>query len=225
MASKKIQGIQIDIDGNTTSLKNALKDVDGNLYNVNQELKQVNSLLKLDPTNTELISQKQKLLSDAINDTSEKLKTLKTAKEQADKQLESGDMSEEAFRELEREIISTEQKLESLNKQFESTNDTTKKIDLKSLASNLGNIGKIAGEVVLKVAELTSKIAIGLAGAISAVGGKMVSMAKDSGKFADDLITLSNQTNISTDTLQKWDYASRFIDTDVDTMTKSINKS
>ena len=224
MASKKLQGITIEIDGNTSGLQDSLKGVNGSLYNVQNELKQVDKLLKLDPQNVDLLAQKENLLSDAINSTTDKLKTLKIAKEQADEKFASGEMSEEQFRELEREIISTEQSLNKLNNEFDATNNTTNKIDLKGFASKMGDIGKVAGDVVLKVTELTTKLAAGLAGAISATAAKMVSMAKESGKFADDLITLSNQTNVSTDTLQKWDYAARFIDTDVSTMTGAMSK-
>lgn len=115
MASKKLKGITIEIDGNTTGLSDSLKDVNKNLYSVQSELKQVDNLLKFDPGNAELAAQKQALLSDAIEQTTEKLKTLRTAKEQADAKLASGDMSQKQYRELEREIIATENSLKQLN--------------------------------------------------------------------------------------------------------------
>jgi phage-related minor tail protein len=69
MASKRIRGITIDIDGNVTKLSDSLKSVDTILSKTESNLKDVNRLLKLDPTNTELLSQKQKLLNDAIAST------------------------------------------------------------------------------------------------------------------------------------------------------------
>ena len=73
MASR-IQGITVEIGGNTTKLQNALKDVNGQIKSTQSQLKDVNKLLKLDPGNTELLAQKHKLLAEA-----EKLATLKTA--------------------------------------------------------------------------------------------------------------------------------------------------
>lgn len=78
MASR-IKGITVEIGGDTTGLQNALKQVNSSIKSTQSALKDVNKLLKLDPTNTELLSQKQKLLKDAISATSEKLQSLKTA--------------------------------------------------------------------------------------------------------------------------------------------------
>ena len=78
MASR-IQGITVEIGGNTTKLQNALKDVNGQIKSTQSQLKDVNKLLKLDPGNTELLAQKHKLLAEAASETKEKLATLKTA--------------------------------------------------------------------------------------------------------------------------------------------------
>lgn len=219
-----IKGITIEIDGNTTGLSNALSNVNKNISSVSSELKQVNSLLKLDPGNTELIAQKQKLLSDAISDTSSKLATLKDAKAQADQQFASGQISEEQYRALEREIVKTEQSLGSFNNQLKETQDTGGKIDFTGITAGMKNVGEVAGKIAVEVGKVVAALTVGLATAVAGAGATMVSMAKSSGKMADDLMTLSAQTNVSTDTLQKWDYAAKFIDTDVSTMTGAMAK-
>lgn len=89
MASR-IKGITVEIGGDTTGLDKALKSVNSSIKTTQSGLKDVNKLLKLDPTNTELLSQKQKLLKEAIGETAAKLETLKIAQEQAKAQLESG---------------------------------------------------------------------------------------------------------------------------------------
>ena len=81
MASR-IQGITVEIGGDTTKLQNALKGVNGQIKSTQSKLKDVNKLLKLDPGNTELLAQKHKLLAEAVGETKEKLATLKTAAEQ-----------------------------------------------------------------------------------------------------------------------------------------------
>ena len=70
MANKNIKGITIELDGNSTGLQKALKTVDSTSVKLNSELKEVNKLLKFDPSNTELVAQKQKLLTDSIGNTS-----------------------------------------------------------------------------------------------------------------------------------------------------------
>lgn len=170
MASKKLQGITIEIDGNTTGLSNALADVNKNIYSVQSELNQVERLLKFDPTNTELLAQKQNILSNAINSTTEKLKTLREAKEQADKKFASGEMDEKQFRELEREIIATEQSLKKLsdsssnaNTQLGKLDDSTKKAKLS--LENLKKIGPIAAKSITAVATAGAAVITALAGA------------------------------------------------------------
>ena len=96
MASR-IKGITVEIGGDTTGLEKALKSVNSSIKTTQSELKDVNKLLKLDPSNTELLTQKQKLLKDAISSTKEKLDTLKTAQEQAKAQLESGDLGQDKY--------------------------------------------------------------------------------------------------------------------------------
>lgn len=119
--AQNIKGITIDIDGNVTGLKNALQDVDKQIRGVNSELTAVNKLLKVDPGNMDLLAQKQKLLTSAIEDTTEKLRRLKEAKAEADSSEET-DKNSKSYRELEREIASTEQSLNKLVGQQEDNN-------------------------------------------------------------------------------------------------------
>jgi len=77
--ANRIKGITVEIGGDTTKLQTALKGVNGEIKSTQSQLKDVEKLLKLDPSNTELLAQKQKLLADAVSETKEKLSTLKTA--------------------------------------------------------------------------------------------------------------------------------------------------
>ena len=83
MTASRIKGITVEIGGDTTKLQTALKGVNSEIKNTQSQLKDVEKLLKLDPGNTELLAQKQKLLSSAVSETKEKLATLKIAAEQA----------------------------------------------------------------------------------------------------------------------------------------------
>ena len=122
MAEGRIKGITIEIDGDVTGLNKALESTNKELRSSQKQLNDVNRLLKLDPTNTELLSQKQRILGDAINSTQDKLETLKKAEEQAAAKLESGGKeAQEQYEALRREIISTESDLGKLEKQAADT--------------------------------------------------------------------------------------------------------
>ena len=92
MASR-IQGITVEIGGDTTKLQTALKGLNGEIKSTQTALKDVEKLLKMDPGNTELLAQKEKLLAQAVDETKQKLETLKTAAEQANTALANGDIN------------------------------------------------------------------------------------------------------------------------------------
>lgn len=111
---RDIRGLTIEIGGDTTGLQNSLKNVNSQIKTTQAQLKDINNLLKLDPTNTELLQQKQKALADEIGSTKEKLEALKTAEQQAQQQFAEGKISQEQYDALKREIIATEESLKSL---------------------------------------------------------------------------------------------------------------
>lgn len=126
----RIKGITIEIGGDTTGLNKALSGVNKEISSTQSALKDVERLLKLDPSNTELLRQKQKLLADAVQETKGKLDTLKEAERQAEDQFKQGKISEEQYNALKREIIETEQKLKSLEDQAGKSNVTLQQISL-----------------------------------------------------------------------------------------------
>ena len=111
---RDIKGLTVEIGGDTTGLQKSLKGVNTEIKTTQAELKDINNLLKLDPTNTELLQQKQKALADEIESTKEKLETLKAAEQQAQQQFAEGKISQEQYDALKREIIATEESLKSL---------------------------------------------------------------------------------------------------------------
>ena len=145
--ASRIQGITVEIGGDTTKLSKALESVNKSIKGTQSGLKDVNKLLKLDPSNTELVVQKQKMLKDAIEATKEKLATLKTAAQQANEQLANGEITQQQYDALQREIVETEQNLRSLQDQAATTNATLAKIDeagekLQNIGSSVENVGK-----------------------------------------------------------------------------------
>lgn len=116
----RVKGITIEIDGNTQGLDKALKSVNDKSVKLNKELKDVNKLLKFDPGNAELVAQKQKLLSEQVENTKTKLNALKRAQEQVEQQFQKGEIDEGQYRNFQREIASTEQSLRSYESQLKN---------------------------------------------------------------------------------------------------------
>lgn len=116
----RVKGITIEIDGNTQGLDKALKSVNDKSVKLNRELKDVNKLLKFDPGNAELVAQKQKLLSEQVENTKTKLNALKQAQSQVEQQFQKGEIGEEQYRNFQREVASTEQSLRSYESQLKN---------------------------------------------------------------------------------------------------------
>lgn len=134
MAKKtRIAGITIELNGDSSKLVDSLKKVDKQLSATQDNLRDINKLLKLDPGNTELLTQKQKNLEDAIKGTKERLDTLKDA--------QKDDMPVEQQEALKREIIDTEQKLESLEKEYKDFGSVGKQ-QIKAVQAQMKEVGK-----------------------------------------------------------------------------------
>lgn len=202
--ANRIQGITVQLGGDTTGLNKALSGTNKEISNTQKQLKDVERLLKLDPNNTELLAQKQKLLSQAVGETKSKLEVLRDAEKQVQQQFKEGKVSQEQYDALQREIVETEQSLKNLEDRAKSSNAV------------LSKIGGVAGAV----AEKTKKVSTVAAGAAAG----LVGMSVAAGKNADDINTLAKQTGLTTDQIQKFQYASDIIDVDLNTLTSSMAK-
>lgn len=209
--ANNIKGITIEIGGDTTGLDKALKGVNSELTSTQRELKEVDKALKLDPKNTELLEQKQRTLAKAVEATSQKLKTLKEAQAQAAEQLERGEIGQKQYDALTREIVKTEAALKDATKASNDFNAST-----AGLSASLDGISTKANSV----ATATKGLSTAAGGLLVALGGAAVNSAK----YADDLNTLSAQTGISAEDLQKMQYAADRVDVDVDTIAGAMSK-
>lgn len=117
MASTKVRGITIELGADTSGLSKALKSVNQEIGSTQKQLKDVEKLLKLDPHNTELMEQKQKLLGERVAETKTKLEALKEAQKEVGEELKRTGEGQEQYDALEREIISCTNELKELEKQ------------------------------------------------------------------------------------------------------------
>lgn len=151
----RIKGITVVIGGDTTGLSKALSVVNKEINSTQKQLKDVERLLKLDPTNTKLLEQRQRLLGDAVQETKTKLDTLKTAEKQVQQQFAEGKVSQQQYDALHREIVATSADLKRLEEQAKKSNAV-----LSSISAGAG-----------KVSAGASSIAKAFAPATAAVGG------------------------------------------------------
>lgn len=183
MAGKRIQGITIEIGGDTTNLQSALKDVDKRLSSTQTSLKDINKLLKLNPGNTDLLVQKQKALKSAIDDTKERLKTLKEAYDN------STDPAQQDI--IQREIIETENNLKSLETEYRK----------------FGSVGaqkmKAFGSAIQDAGEKIKKVGTGLSTYVTAplvgLGAAAYAAFNDVDKGMDTIITKTGATGDALD--------------------------
>lgn len=204
MAAGRIKGITVEIGGDTTKLQTALKGVNSEIKNTQAQLKDVEKLLKLDPGNTELLAQKQKLLSDAVSETKEKLTTLKTAAEQANTALANGDISQEQYDALQREIIETEQELKKLEEQAKQSDAALQKIaangeKLKTVGDNISS----AGQKMLPVTAAVTGLGTAAVTTAANFESSMSQVQATMGVTKDAMSTVDGQSVNTMDTLSE----------------------
>ena len=184
-----IKGITIEIGGNTQPLNKALSDVNKKSKDLQSELREVERLLKLDPKNTELLAQKQKLLAEAVANCKEKLDRLKNAQEQVNEQFKKGEISEEQYRAFQREVVRAEQDLQKFEKQLKETGLTAAQVGqkLQDAGQKMTSVGK----------DMTMKVT-----------APIVAAGAASFKFAADLQDAMGATDQifgkASGTVQKW---------------------
>lgn len=205
----EIKGITIPIKGDATELQQALGKIRTEAREVDKELGYINKSLKFNPRNVDLLRQKLAVLNNAADDNEKKINDMKAA---LDKLKKSGvDETSAEFRELQREIIKAESKQKSYNAEIKKLKGATS--SLGQAAASMAAFGNNA----TKAGEALRGVSMAAAGIDAALGA----LAVKSGQAADDLVTLSKVTGISTTELQKYKAAADLVDVSVDTIAKS----
>ena len=199
MAGGTIKGIILEFGGDTSGLQKALSKANTATSSLSKELRGVNSLLKLDPKNVELLEQKQTILNESIDATQDKLNQLKKIKEEADKKMAEGTkISEENYRNLQREIINTQNKLNGLTdelKQFNAQNSNWTKAG-KKVQEYGNNITKVSE----KVDEIGNKASVVSAGVVAG-GTALVNSAMN---LEDAVAKYVSSTNTAEEETEKY---------------------
>lgn len=202
-----VKGITIEFRGDVTPLNKALRTINDETRKIDRELKNVDKALKFNPTSVDLWRQKQQLLTQKISETKEKLTLLKN--EQARMDAAGVDKNSEEYRKLQREIIETESKVKTFEGQLRKIGN----VNLKAASAQV----KELGNKLTSAGEAMRGVSMAAAAVTAAIGALTVK----SGKWADDLNTMSKVYGISTGELQKYSAAAELVDVDVETIAKS----
>ena len=198
MGGKTLKGLTIKIGGDTTELNKSLEQVKKQGRSLSGELGQINKLLKMDPKNTELLAQKQKVLAEAIGNTEKKLDTLKEAEKQVQAQFERGEVSEAQYRALQREIIATEGKINAYKNAVKETAEVQN--DLASGAERSGReLGKAGdtSEKAEKKFDAAGAAVTALTASVVALGAASVDAFNEVDDGADSVIRATGATGAS----------------------------
>ena len=191
--ANRIKGITVEIGGDTTKLSKALEGVNKDIKGTQTQLKDVQKLLKLDPSNTELFSQKHKLLADAVTATKEKLEVLKTAAEQANTALANGEISQQQYDALQREIIETENELKRLTTEANNSHTALEKMGV------LGETLQSAGDKISGVGQKLLPVTAG----VTALGTIAVKTGADFDSAMSKVAAVSGATGSEMDALRE----------------------
>lgn len=202
-----IKGITIEFQGDTTKLDKALRQIKNSTKDIDSELKQVNKALKFNPTSVELWRQKQDLLKQKIKETENNLKELKNIQAQMD--AKGVDKNSEAYRRVQREIIEAESKLKTFNAELRKVGQ----VNLRAMSEqfkDMGNKLTAAGQAMR-----------GISTAAAALAASIGALTVKSGKWADDLNTMSKVYSIGTGELQKYAAAADLVDVSTEDIAKA----
>lgn len=200
-----LKGITVEIGGDTTKLGDAILKARKSAKDLSGELRGVESLLKLDPTNTVLLAQKQDILAESIAGAKDKLKMLIAAQESMSKQLADGKISPEQYRDFEREIESTRQQLTRLEAAASGTDDAV---------ADVGDAARVAGEKAEKASggwsvlkgTLADLAASAIKTAASAISDTAQEMITGAAEYGDTIDKMSQKMGMSSDAYQEWDF-------------------
>lgn len=199
-----IKGITIEIGSDTKKFKSGLAELNKSSKDLQNELKYVNQALKHDPKNTELLRQKQELLTKSVSETKSKLEALKAAKEKADKDMASGtEVNQEEYRRLVREISTTKNSLKNLTKEMKNFGS----VSAQQIAAAVEDVQELGGKIEtvgkkVSVASATSAAALGASvklasdytDAVAKVGTVADLQSVPLEKLRDDMLQLSTET-------------------------------
>ena len=148
-----VKGITIKFDGDTTGLNRALGQINKTTRGTQSSLRDVNRALKLDPTNINLITQKQTLLRQRVDGAKQKLEQLKDVQNQLD--AKGVDKTSKEYLEVSRKIEQAKQEVQ----QFQKELNALKSPKLEQIGQKFNQAGEKMTAAGRKIAPVSAAVA------------------------------------------------------------------
>lgn len=190
----RIKGITVQIGGDTTGLSKALSGVNKQIKTTQNELKDVEKLLKMDPGNTKLLEQKQRLLASAAEESKTKLDSLKAAEKEVQQQFKDGVIDQSKMDAFNREMAEAKQKSEEATDALREFGSVAGQ-EIQLAGQKVGEVGEKIGEVGKKLMPVS--------GAAVAVGTASVAAFNELDAGYDTIVTKTGATGEALDGLQE----------------------
>lgn len=228
-----MQGITIAINADTSGVTSGLKDLTTESVQLSKQLKTVESLLKIDPENTELLAQKQELLAKSVETTKKRLEALKGAQNDVQAAFERGDIGRDEYIAFQKELVSTKDRLKDLEKQSGDTGEEVENLgndaekagtDMKDAEKESGKFGETLKNVVSEGAKLAAAGITAMAASATAAVASIVNAAGAAAEYGDNIDKMSQKLGMSAESYQEWDFIMQHSGSDIDKMTSSMNK-
>lgn len=204
-STRNIRGISIEIGGDTTKLENSLKTVYQKSTDLTRELRSVDRALKFNPKNVELTSQKQKILTEQVDNTRKRLNELKSAQAEVTRQYEAGEIDAGQYRAFQRELVETESILKTYERQLSEVSDTH-----KIVGKSVQDVGEKMQKTGKKLQDVGKELTMKVTAPIVAFGGAGIKAASDfesafAGvkKTVDEVYDANGNLVVSYDDLEK----------------------
>lgn len=213
--AKKVSGLTVAIKADTTGVTSGLKDLTSQSMDASKQLRTVNDLLKIDPTNTELLAQKQALLADSVETTRQKLDALRGAQTDVQAAFERGDITREQYIAFQEEIVRTEDRMRGLESQADNTGAEIEETGQQSERCGVSMRDVLAAGADIAVEALSKAVD---------VGKSLAGLTGDVAKYGDTIDKTSQKMGISAEAYQEWDAVLQHSGTSISVMTSSAKK-
>ena len=222
MANTKVRGITIELGADTSGIQSALRSVNSAISSTSKELKDVEKLLKFDPTNTELLAQKQNALQKIISETKDKMSTLNKAMEELNKQMEDGGTEEQQkqMAALQREYISCEHSLNKYENQLESMDKDIDEVNKDTKKANKST--KDYGETAEKIAKIAAAAFMAMVTAAASLATALGKCISETAEYGDEIDKMSQKMGVTAKGYQEWDFVLEHAGSSMDAMKTSM---
>jgi hypothetical protein len=207
--AETVKGLNIKLTLDGKDLENELNGIKKELKEQNKDLRAINTNLRYDSSNLDLWKQKQTKLNDILVQTKKKLETQNQELDRAKKAVQVGDMSQEEFNKLKRNVQYTEAEIAKMNGQLEKTSDKIKQLS----NANFEKIGKLGST-------LTKSVTVPILGAVSALTAFSVKAAYT----ADEIGDTAEKIGLSAEAFQEWNHTATILGVSTERMERAFVK-